>query len=72
MSHIEKYFLKKNLYPPYIGNCAAYFKKMSSIKGLGVPAVFYKIIYKSKTISIWPSPPVFPWFRRYFHPFTMF
>ena len=36
MSHIEKYFLKKNLYTPGLGNCAIYFKKMSDIKVLGV------------------------------------
>ena len=37
MSHIKKIFFKKKFYtPPYVGNCAAYFKKMSDIKGLGV------------------------------------
>jgi len=56
MSHIEKYFLKKNLYPPYLGNCAIYFKKMSDIKVLGVIQRNFIFYTKAKRFHFDPPP----------------
>ena len=57
MSHIKKYFLKKIFIPPpYVGNCAAYFKKMSVTKGLGVMQRNLFFYTKAKRFHFAPPP----------------